>query len=56
MSLIGGEFVIVSIYLRIILSNYVATDFYALFKKSIKKTLPEAQRTQGIDSLLELSL
>ena len=37
MSKFLGEFVIVSIDLRIILSNYVATDVYALFKKSIKK-------------------
>ena len=38
MSKFQGEFVIVSIDLRIILSNYVATDVYALFRKSIKKT------------------
>ena len=37
MSKFYGEFVIVSIDLRIILSNDVATGVYALFKKSIKK-------------------
>ena len=39
MSKFLGEVVIVSIDLRIILSNYVATDVYALFKKSIKKMI-----------------
>ena len=40
MSQFGGKmskFDIVSTDLRIILSNFVATDVYALFKKSIKK-------------------
>ena len=37
MSKFQGEFDIVSTDLRIILSNFVATDVYALFKKSIKK-------------------
>ena len=42
-----GEFVIVSIDLRIILSNYVATDVYALFKKSIKKNLLRNVQKRG---------
>ena len=42
-----GEFVIVSIDLRIILSNYVATDVYALFKKSIKKNLLRNVQNKG---------
>ena len=37
MSKFYGKFDIVSTDLRIILSNFVATDVYALFKKSIKK-------------------
>ena len=37
MSKFYGETDIVSTYLRIILSNFVATDFYSLFRKSIKK-------------------
>ena len=37
MSKFQGEFVIVSIDLRIILSNYVATDVYALDKGTPNK-------------------
>ena len=47
MSKFQGEFVIVSIDLRIILSNYVATDVYALFKKSIKKNLLRNVQKRG---------
>ena len=42
-----GEFVIVSIDLRIILSNYVARDVYALFGKSIKKNLLRNVQNEG---------
>ena len=48
MSQFYGEFVIVSIDLRIILSNDVATGVYALFKKSIKKNpLRNVQKRGG---------
>ena len=47
MSKFWGEFVIVSIDLRIILSNYVATDVYTLFKKSIQKNLLRNVQNEG---------
>ena len=47
MSKLYGEIVILSIGLRIILSNYVATDVYALFKKSIKKICPAMFKAKG---------
>ena len=37
----------VSTDLRIILSNFVATDVYALFKKSIKKNLQHNVQNEG---------
>ena len=47
MSKFLGEYDIVSIDLRIILSNYVATDVYALFKESIKKNLLHNVQNEG---------
>ena len=47
MSKFYGETDIVSTYLRIILSNFVATDVYALFKKSIKKFCNMMFKTKG---------
>ena len=47
MSKFQGKFVIVSIDLRFILSNYVATDIYALFKKYIKKNLLRNVQNEG---------
>ena len=47
MSKFYGETDIVSTYLRIILSNFVATDFYALFRKSIKKKLHHNVQNEG---------
>ena len=47
MSKFYGEFDIVSTDLRIILSNFVATDVYALFKKSIKKICNIMFKTKG---------
>ena len=42
-----SKFDIVSTDLRIILSNFVATDVYALFKKSIKKNLQHDVQNEG---------
>ena len=47
MSKFLGKFDIVSTDLRIILSNFVATDVYALFKKSIKKYLQHNVQNEG---------
>ena len=47
MSKFWGKFDIVSTDLRIILSNFVATDVYALFKKSIKKICNMMFKTKG---------
>ena len=47
MSKFWGKFDIVSTDLRIILSNFVATDIYALFKKSIKKNLQHDVQNEG---------
>ena len=47
MSKFKGEFDIVSTDLRIILSNFVATDVYALLRKSIKKKLQHNVQNEG---------
>ena len=47
MSKFYGETYIVSTDLRIILSNFVATDVYALFRKSIKKNCNIMFKTKG---------
>ena len=47
MSKFQGKFDIVSTDLRIILSNFVETDVYALFKKSIKKICNMMFKTKG---------
>merc|ERR1712001_426016 len=47
MSKFYGETDIVSTDLRIILSNFVATDVYALFRKSIKKNCNIMFTTKG---------
>ena len=47
MSKFYGETDIVSTDLRIILSNFLATDVYALFKKSIKKICNMMFKTKG---------
>ena len=47
MSKFYGETDIVSTDLRIILSNFVATDVYALFEKSIKKNLLRNVQNEG---------
>ena len=47
MSKFYGEFDIVSTDLRIILSNFVATDVYTLFQKSFKKFATYKFKTRG---------
>ena len=47
MSQFGGKFDIVSTDLRIILSNFAATDDYGLFKKSIKIFLQHDVQNEG---------
>ena len=42
-----GSFDIVTIDLRLILSKFVATDVYALFKKSVKKICNIMFKTRG---------
>ena len=54
MSKFWGKFDIVSKDLRIILSNFVATDVYALFKKSIKKNRNIMFKTTKLYSLIPL--
>ena len=52
MSKYQGEFVTVSTDLRIIVSNFVATDVYALFMKSIKKNLLRNVQNEGVNGFL----
>ena len=47
MSKFQGKFDIVSTDLRIILLNFVATDVYVIFKKSIKKNLHHNVQNEG---------
>ena len=47
MSKFYGETDIVSTDLRIMLSNFVATDVYALLRKSIKKNLEHNVQNEG---------